>query len=141
MSLNIGSLPNYERYNPFQRLDPGGPHENSGVLHGTGVSHLAETAASLLYSHAGSSTIPTPGIAVSLNPQPLPPREMLQASWLNPGLLVSLNPQPLPPEPPEQNLWESSAVLTGGADVGMFPPGYHGPTPDPAPWTAGIWLR
>ncbi len=135
MSL-ISSLPNYERYNPFQKLDPGGPHENYGL------AHLAETAASLLNTRVHGS-VPTPGSTVEINPQPLPPKEMLQPSWLNPGLLVSLNPQPLPPGPPDperSNLWESSAVLFGGSDVTTLP-GYHGPTPDPAPWTAGAWLR
>ena len=135
--IYMPSLPNYERYNPWQHLvDPGGPHEN------VGLSHLDASVVSQLASHALPSSIPTPGSSVTINPQPLPPKEMLQP-WLNPGLLVSLNPQPLPPEPPPESLWNTSAVLFGGgSEVGILPPFYHGPTPDPAPWTAvGAWLR
>ena len=135
MPIYIPSLPNYERYNPFQKLDPGGPHENAGL------SHVAETVTSLLH---GGPVVPTPGSTVTINPQPLPPFQMVQP-WLNPGSLVSLNPQPLPPGPPDPerlNLWDTSAVLFGGRDVGTLPPFFHGPTPDPAPWTAvGAWLR
>ena len=135
MGLNISSLPNYERYNPFEKfVDPGGPREN------VDLSHVSETIASLLH---GGSVLPSPGSTVSINPQPLPPGEMVQPSYLNPGSLVSLNPQPLPPEPPSESLWNTSAVLFGGgSEVGILPPHYHGPTPDPAPWTAvGAWLR
>ena len=132
MPIYMPSLPNYERYNPFEKfVDPGGPRENAGL------SHLSENIASLLHS-----VLPSPGSTVSINPQPLPPGEMLQPSYLNPGSLVSLNPQPLPPEPPVESLWNTSAVLFGGSEVGILPPYYHGPTPDPAPWSAvGAWLR
>lgn len=107
------ALHNYTLVNRFPQLDPGGPRENLGL------SHMPKTGLELLTDHTLPAGIPKPGSS------------------------VSLNPQPLPPEPPPQSLWNTSAVLFGGASqVGVFPPGYHGPTPDPAPWTAvGAWLR
>ena len=137
MPIYSPALSNYTLVDRFPQLNPGGPRETGGL------SHIAESALSLLTSHTLPSSIQSPGSAVTINPQPLPPKDMLQASSLNPGVLVSLNPQPLPPEPPPQSLWNTSAVLFGGgSQVGILPPFYHGPTPDPAPWTAvGAWLR
>ncbi|MBV9090035.1 MAG: hypothetical protein JO044_09075 [Mycobacteriaceae bacterium] len=47
-----------------------------------------------------------PGIAVELNPQPLPPRQ-----WA-PGVDDALNPQPLPPGPPDPEFWIRSGLMT-----------------------------
>jgi len=46
---------------------------------------------------AGSS-VQKPGDTVSLNPQPLPPKEKTLVKGINAGDAVSLNPQPLPPK-------------------------------------------
>ena len=52
------------------------------------------------YQVVGSARI-NPGVAVGLNPQPLPPGgtagQFVFVGKRNPGAAVSLNPQPLPP--------------------------------------------
>jgi hypothetical protein len=130
--LNLSVLSHYVATQPPLKIDPGGPVESR-----YGLIHAAQTVA-----QGFQASFLKPGSTVSINPQPLPPKELLQSSYLNPGVLVGLNPQPLPPEPPPTevaNLWENSAVLSSRDATTI--PFYHGPTPDPAPWTAGQWLR
>lgn len=66
-------------------------HRRTALAAGT---VLAVAGAIAFPGAAGAATgpvKPNPGIAIGLNPQPLPPR------WVNPLVRVGLNPQPLPP--------------------------------------------
>ena len=120
MSLNLATLNHYAAVQSPLNIDPGGPVESPNS-----VFHLPDTVAQSL-----QNSVETPGSTVSLNPQPLPPRQMLQSSALTPGALVSINPQPLPPEPPE-NLWDVSAVLyPANSDTLQW---YGGPGPEANP--------
>ena len=60
------------------------------------ASVLVLTALPIAPANATSARYAEFGETVSLNPQPLPPREIIR--FINLGDTVSLNPQPLPPK-------------------------------------------
>ena len=111
MSLNLAALSNYSISQRLPQLDPAGPRE-----YGHQWFNPAD-AVSINPQPLPPKQLPSKlslGDAISLNPQPLPPRYLLQNSYINPGRLVELNPQPLPPGPPDPerlNLWNHSVVL------------------------------
>jgi hypothetical protein len=59
------------------------------------VSHFTKTNVNVFSQQSTFRSVVHPGDAVSLNPQPLPPKVFQSTS--NFGDAVSLNPQPLPP--------------------------------------------
>ncbi|MGZ3411051.1 MAG: hypothetical protein ACXWJW_04310 [Xanthobacteraceae bacterium] len=59
-----------------------------------------------------AQTFNAPGTNVTINPQPLPPKEGHQ--FLSPGTNVTINPQPLPPK-------EGHQFLTFGSEVMLNP--------------------
>jgi hypothetical protein len=65
------------------------------------ASVMPAAAADLKSYPVGGVARINPGVAVSLNPQPLPPGGLADSFAFvgksNPGAAVSLNPQPLPP--------------------------------------------
>ncbi|HEY8749066.1 MAG TPA: hypothetical protein VIM11_13875 [Tepidisphaeraceae bacterium] len=112
MSINFSALTSAAIYSRPLTLDHGTPREGLNDLFNPGAA-VSLNPQPLPPKVAYLSRL-SPGSTVSLSPQPLPPKELLQSTYLNPGVLVELNPQPLPPDPPPElaNLWTHSAVLT-----------------------------
>ncbi len=74
-----------------------------------------------------SSSNLKPGDAVSLNPQPLPPK-IAGKAILNSGDTVSLNPQPLPPKTGSalRTVTNSGNIFDGGETLHAWPTNHHG---------------
>jgi len=95
-----------ERINPAERITPPaqahpalGPVVNPAAI-ATQPASRALTPSRAAAPATAAVTAAQPGAAVSLNPQPLPPKAAASAAATRaqPGAAVSLNPQPLPPK-------------------------------------------
>jgi hypothetical protein len=99
---------------------PGDAVMNPGVLAQGAVGNVSTPAlggqAATIRPVGAAAAVVQPGQAVSLNPQPLPPK--WGAVGTQPGAAVSLNPQPLPPKTGSALV---SQPMAGSVDVAPIP--------------------